>query len=580
MRSRPDIHTFIAPRLLSPGERMLVTFDLISHSHTPLNGIIATLVGKESRYKNTVSTGRSSHRTYHRRTVVALEAKIPCDKLGIETRRFEVSFDLPDDAPPSYRSGLSSIAYTLELRVDIPWWPDAVETYAIIVVPKPTSRRGAPAVFTTEASELRGKEPIVELSLSSDRLVPGQPFDARVAVSHFGDRRIERVELSLAAFESARVKSSAGPTEVERHTWTVRPSAPLDGEATALRAAVPATVVPSFQTPFIEVRHVLEARAVVAWGRDLVLTVPVRVERGEPDDHGSLPLVGRARHREVWATADEVLRALGVREIVLDPDRGQARFSVGPVTVHAREEHHPRYGACVVAELRYPSLALELRVVERRWTELAKSPRALSASFRKRFSVAVREEAQLVDALDEDTQNALLIFDEVGLSDDCAVILRKGGVYQASGLQRALSLAQLLAKKLANAPERVGPPAALAQHLSRWQRFAEQQHARLRIADLSLHDWSVRGHSLAVLHAFEGSTPKYTTLRASSPRRGTDEADSAALSKHSGLTVVAHEGVIAARLPLCVDPSMLIDPADRIATALTALLTGNAGAYR
>jgi hypothetical protein len=290
--------------------------------------------------------------------------------------------------------------------------------------------------------------------------------------------------------------------------------------------------------------------------------------------------VGRARHRDVWLAARESLRLPGVTDALVDPDEATARFTVGSVRVTAREESHSDLGPCVAVELEYPSLGLGLRVAERSWTDFGAKNSALKQSFRRRFSAKIRDEAQLAAALDEHTQSALLLFDQAGMSDESVVALRKGGVYQLSGLQRVLSLAHLLAQQLDDAPRRALPPPALAEHLPRWRRFAEDQRARLRVGDLSIHDWVVRGMPLSIEHVFAGEIAGRSAIIARAPLRGQDDAHAQRLTASAGHAVTVREGVVSLALPLVTDPNVCVPIAERFALALSELLTGASGAYR
>ncbi len=582
MPSRPTITTYLEPNPIGPGQTLRVRFQLESSQQTKVDYIEATLEGTESRYKRTVSSGKSSRRVYHRRSVVSLAARSPATTLEVGTSEHFVNFDVPIDAPPSYRSALANIHYSLTVRVSIPWWPDAVARYDITVAaPRMERVASRPLLMTSNANESRGKDPLIELSTNTSVLEPGAQFDASIALDGAGDRKIDRVELSLVAIETARVTSSAGPTEVDRRRWALCATAPKDGAASAARLVVPADVLRGFTSPFIAVTHVLEARAVVSWGSDLVLSAPVTVvDVDAPQSLIGAPLVGRARHSEVWRAARAHLRLPGVTDLRMDADACEARFTVGAVNAVVREETHATLGPCVVAELSYGNLGLDLRVVERSWTDWGSKFPELGSAFRKRFSCKIRDSRQLASLLDEPLQQSLLLFDEVGLSDEGSIALRKGGVYQPSSLDRVLMLVHGLAYRLDASIRRVAPPPAFAASLPRWRNFAATHNASLRAGDLAVTGWVVRGHSLSIVHAFDGAEPAYTMIRAVIAPRGRDAEDGAALSSATGATVVVHEGTVAMRVALALEPSACVEPADRLAVALSALLTGASGAYR
>lgn len=133
MRSRPDIVVYLSPVAPSPGQTVRATIELHSKSETPFDAIDIFLVGRESRYKYTASTGKSNVRKYHRRENVRLAYQVPAGKLKPGISKHIVDFNLPANLPPTFKSEYSTIAYELTVHVHIPWWPDRHETYSVPV---------------------------------------------------------------------------------------------------------------------------------------------------------------------------------------------------------------------------------------------------------------------------------------------------------------------------------------------------------------------------------------------------------------------------------------------------------------
>ena len=85
--------------------------------------------------------------------------------------RFEV--ELPDDLPPTYRGPLSSIAYRLDCRVDIPWWPDQVRAYEVPVHPRQQEAQVRPAAVSKALQGARDTGSHLELALESHKPING-----------------------------------------------------------------------------------------------------------------------------------------------------------------------------------------------------------------------------------------------------------------------------------------------------------------------------------------------------------------------------------------------------------------------
>ncbi|MDC3958401.1 hypothetical protein [Polyangium jinanense] len=584
MRSRPDVTVYLDPAEPSAGERLRVHVHLKAKTETPFDAIDVELVGRESRYRRTSSNGKTSTRKYHRREIVRLGKRFPAGVLQPGTWEQAIDFPLPPDLPPTYRSGYTTIEYELSVHVHIPWWPDRHEAYVIpIRVPTTSAAPPEPRVFTSQAGEHRGEDPVIELSVEDQRLPLLGTLAGAVAFTGLGDRRLRRVELATSVVETALVTSSAGPAEIDRRTWTLFEGTPEEGASIPFRIGIPPDLVPTFHSPFIRVDHALEVTAVVAFGRDLSLRVPVVVERqrGPRKSAKGLPLVGKQRHLSVWRAVADSARAAGSTVVDFDPEQAVLVLDVRGIRVEVTEEHREGLGPCVVAELAFPALGLDLRLAERRWTDFGAKLPGLDKRLAKRFTVQAREPMQATSLLDAEVREALDVFDEAALDDEHAVVVQKGGVYQVSGLERFLARAQMLAHRLAKAIAALPPPTALAPYLPAFQQFAEERGARLRVGDLALENFSRAGIVMSLDHRWEEDRPAESRLWSPRPERDLPASFRETLTKATGREPLLEETRLGIRLPLVQDPEEVLGTADAFAAAVASLAGAtNLGPYR
>lgn len=615
MRSRPDLTVFLTPTQVCPGERLRARVQLQSRSETPYDAIDVVLVGNESRYKSTSTSDSGSTRHYHRREALRLGVTFPPGVLMPGTWEREVTFDVPRDASPTYSSSLATIAYELQVRVHIPWWPDRRESYKVevqVLAVDPGEPR--PQIFTTQAGETRGDAPVMELSLEDDRLRLGGTLAGAVALTGLGGRRIRRIEIVCVVRETALVKSSSGPTDVSRHKWVIHEGTPAEGASLPFRLAMPPGLSPSFRSPFIQVDHAIEATAVVALGSDISLRVPaVALRSGAVRPGAPVPLIGSARHLGVWQAAVEQVRKArtgGVRDIHFDPSSAAASFSVGDVAVSVAEEQgavrrraragvtggvpSSDSGPCLLAEFTWPGLGLDLRVAERRWTDLGQRSAAFDAALTKRFTLRAREPEQAAHFLDAGMRDALLAFDEVGLDDEGLVVLRRGGVYKADGLVRFLTQVHQLATQVARAVALIPPPAAardggalalpagatLRATADAWLGLAASRGARLRPGDFALVGWSLRGVPLTLTHRFEEQRVVASELTTPLPSGADSTAWRDALASVTGSPAFVEEGQVGVVLPPPLDPQSLLRIAEGFTGAVAKLVGGENSPYR
>ena len=225
------------------------------------------------------------------------------------------------------------------------------------------------------------------------------------------------------------------------------------------------------------------------------------------------------------------MRAAGHPIVESDPAQEKLVLDVRGLRVTVTEEHREGLGPCLAAELEWPRLGIDVRLAERRWTDLGAKLDAVDAALQERFTVRARESAQVARLLVPEVRDALGVFDEAALDDDGAVVVQKGGVYQIAGLERFLSRVEYLAARLAKAIAELPPPAGLASAQDAFSRFAERHGAILRVGDLSISGLHLAGVPLSLEHRFEEARPAESRLFAPRPERADAEACAAMLQK-------------------------------------------------
>jgi hypothetical protein len=587
MRSRPDLKVYLQPQRPIPGNILQVEARFESRSETPFDAIRFELLGKESRYSHSTSNGKTSIRHYHRRQICHLGHSFPGGILapGLHTRA--VTFALPPDAPPSYRSPLSAILYELSVRVDIPWWPDRHELYHVqLVSPEYPVGALAPRVYSTRSGAPPKDTPGIELSLASDQLQVGGQLLGALSLSELGGRKLRRIELTLATVETALVKSRTGPTAVDKRTFLISEGTPEEGASIPFRLQIPDDLTPAFRSPFLQVHHELQVTAVVAFGLDLGLSVPLTILRPAtpPPPPRDLPLVGKARHAQIFRGALDALRKAGHEILQEDPEGASVSLQIGDTLARVTEEHREGLGPCLVASLEGPSLGLALRICERSWTDLGSRIDAIDGPFQKRFTVRCREGAQGAALLSSALRKALASFHESALDDESAVVLMPRSSRDLPELLRFFDAVKRLAQALNKARTALPPPAALAPLLPAYQRFARKYGASLCVGDLSLR-WNIGTLPLTLDHAFDGPEPRQSRLWAPvTPRDPT--AWSSVISQATERPAFLEEqrsGILlpASTLPVCTDPETVVPLAEGLVEALTSLSgVHSAGPYR
>lgn len=211
----------MSPERPTPGTTVTIDATLHSRSDTPCDAIELGLIGREKRYRRTVTHGKTRIKTYHERVIIAEGSVAPEQVLTAGEHALSVQVELPREGlPPSYESELCSIRYELVARVEIPWWPDkeALQPFEMRAV-KTTPSEPKP-VRVVSHREPTGRELFVEVSLPRGEYSLADQVEGTLSLWNVAHHRLKAIEIDVVAVESPLVESSQGPV-VTAQTSTV-----------------------------------------------------------------------------------------------------------------------------------------------------------------------------------------------------------------------------------------------------------------------------------------------------------------------------------------------------------------------
>jgi hypothetical protein len=123
-------------RALTAGSALTARMTLTPTANIKLNKVTATLVGKE-----VCISGSGTNKTTHTHKFVEQPITLS-DVIALhngDATPLSAQFQLPDDAPMSFRGGSNQVVWTLDFHIDIPLWPDWNLESALFVLPPPVA---------------------------------------------------------------------------------------------------------------------------------------------------------------------------------------------------------------------------------------------------------------------------------------------------------------------------------------------------------------------------------------------------------------------------------------------------------
>ncbi|MBK8252758.1 MAG: hypothetical protein IPK82_08835 [Polyangiaceae bacterium] len=488
MRSRPDIDLQL-PRVIYPGDELVVGITLTSHSITPIEFFDITLSGNAD---SNVAMQDNSSVSRSKRIVQATQRLREACTLEEGELTFEVRFSLPRDAPATYAGTAIQVRYELRAHISIPWWPDLRETWELLVENR-GAQRPAPAPSAVKSV---GDGPFVEISVTDTNFAPGDEINGAFAAGNVPKANVDGIEVSLVALE--RIEQGDGRTfqvEQNRHNIPNVFHLPPGGKHTPFRFRVPKESYPSFQALWFKLDYRLVV--ILRMHNGVVSThIPVKVGKyaAPRAQVGRLPDVGIARWRTGWASAGAKYGFL------LNADQFGLVGTRGPVNV-AVEVYESDHEAAMVAVFTYPSLNLDLHVEPQ---VLIVLPSKVELRY-PGYKINQRDIAQTRVFLDEPLRSALLRFKIQSMSDTELTVRGPVKGYDAEAIDPFLKDVSGILDALGQAIEAIPPPPELAESLPDWRVFAGRTGASLSVGGMVLQGITIEGGLFQIETLFQES---------------------------------------------------------------------------
>jgi hypothetical protein len=441
LKKRPNI-ALRAPTQVRVGEPFEVEVVLDCEAEVECRGISVRHRGR-MQLTEVQSQGAAQHWFYRALATLDVDGGV----LPAGTHRRRVSLRIPRGAPPRYRGRAVEVAHLVDVRVDIPWWPDARAGFEIPVIEahadEPDRAAWGGGVFGSRGDGGAGGKPYLELSVGSRLLIPGETFRAAISLFNTERHAYREVVVKLVAIERVSGRPYPRPAGV----WTIPIAQAVEGATIPLRLQIPTHLVSAFRFGDGGVDWVLEASAQLLWGAPSV-RMAVNVSRSHEPEASGLAEVGNVRLARVWNSVAE--------DLDLEA-RGTAMYGrVGEVEVLL--ERTDSVG--VEATLRMPDLGLGLTRGGWRDRISARDPEHAEAAH-ERLRAAARGVG-------------LTALDDRGATGEDPGAARNPGPLSGYAT-RALELATALDRLRHELP----PPAALADQVPIWGALADDLGGQL-----------------------------------------------------------------------------------------------------
>jgi len=487
VRSRPALTVLLRPGRPLPAQTLEVEARFVSETDTPLDEVSFDLLGQEVVR---VQRGKNSYVWRHEH--VHLRAAVPGRPLTVGEHTYKALFQLPKGLPPNHSGRFTTIAYTLEVRADIPWWPDRVGRYEVPIEQVRVEPKVTPAIFVSHAGGPRAGQVYVEMSLASSETEVGGLLTGTVAFTNptqDPSLRIalvarERLFADAGFFQGGSIRESY---EVQRWAYPIAQGGIEEGRAYPFQFAIAPETKPTILGAISASEWGIEVTTEGVFARKCLLFAPITIVPRTGLARPAPTLVPAIGHERRMQSFQNVAARTG---LVYDPARRELGGTIGDVVVRVGPETRPDGSPATTARLAWPALGMGLRVEAGSWID-ALSSREIDLGyevFDRRFHVRSRFAAQAKALFDQALCDLVMAFPEAAIDDEGATLSVPIALVDEAPLSDFVERATRLARRFSSAFERVPAPPALAESVEAWRAFAARVGGRFEIGSGSIRE--------------------------------------------------------------------------------------------
>gem|GEM_PF-2711077 len=512
LKHRPKLR-LKTPRELRAGNSFQATVVIDAKREVPVDNVTISLIGKE---QGRVGFGKNA--VGQTVQIIKLTAEL-AGKTVLPAGRTELPcrFDLPVDTAPSYVGKLASTSYQISVRASIPWWPDAKEDFEIIILATyPTDRKETPTIFPSDTRGPQSKAGYFEASLPTLDLESGSILPISVALSNVAYNRYATLEFSLIGREHVHLERTLLTRGKQGHnvlcqqksSWSLEEGD--EGESFSFSVQIPPSLAPTFSSKLWSVHWTIGLKAVVRWGRDVNLQIPIRILPVNAESSTrqlfAPPDVGSERVNAIWQDV-AAARQLTYEDGALSTRVSDHGSGGTPIALTIKREHRGSKGIFLVGKIDYPALHLGLEVAPagllgnvnsqdidffgyapneiKNDKPIAKHERIAAKNWNKAHALGGREEAQIT-AFFGPLAGALLPMNVARMTDDELVVEYRNSGTRRGDLNRFAQQVVALATAIPLGRANIPAPAEMQAHVPSWRSLAQKLDGVLELSRMAI----------------------------------------------------------------------------------------------
>ncbi|MDP2909161.1 MAG: hypothetical protein Q8N77_05125 [Nanoarchaeota archaeon] len=287
-----------------PGEKVEGSLLLDLKKDTKVRDVVISVYGNERTHiTRTHGSGKNQHTVTYTEDVEVIDEPQsligqfdktyqlnPYDKgknivLPSGQHNFKFSFQLPNDATPTYDGEHAEVKYELSAKVDIPWRLDIKQGKEIHILPKDaSSEKGVSALIKEKSGSSvlpQALSPDIDMAvhLSKTELTRGEYLEGKVAVTNKSGKTIRNLKLELYANEHAEAEGYTEDSAVMNRSETIPVSQPeLNYFEQNFKFQIPTGIMPTMQREYFNIEWHFKIGLDVAKAADLETEADITIK--------------------------------------------------------------------------------------------------------------------------------------------------------------------------------------------------------------------------------------------------------------------------------------------------------------
>lgn len=299
-----NLELILNKEVYKPGEKIEGNIILNLKKSTKARDIVVSVYGNEHTHiTRTHGSGKNQRTVTHTEDIEVIDesqklisqfdktyqldpyAKNKTTTLPAGQHSFKFSFQLPNDATPTYDGVHAEIEYEISAKVDIPWGIDIKTKQDLYVMPADASETTSSSAVLEEKSGSKvlpqALSPNINMNINLNKTCfkRGENIEGKVIVTNNSGKQVRNILVELYANEHAEAEGYTEDSTVMKQSWKIPVHQPeINYFEQNFKFQVPSNIIPTIEKKYFNIDWYLRIGLDVVKAKDLETETAVTIK--------------------------------------------------------------------------------------------------------------------------------------------------------------------------------------------------------------------------------------------------------------------------------------------------------------